>query len=311
MIKKPNRFRYIWTIKNTNFFKSKLFFNPHTQTNFFKKKKYINKIIKIKRLTGLFKRKVNFRMTFLKKRSFLFKKVSGYKDNFKKNKFKISRYFKKKYNYRVFNINVHKNRRSIFFENREIIKLFLKNKFIKRQNKLNSYLVSLLGKNSRNLLNCFEYKLSTVLIKSHFFNNLDDSVFFIKNGFVFVGVIAIHNPNYIVKLKDNIKLVFKQHYYIFYKNSLNDSIFALKKLNWAFYKFRKKNRFTKLLPKVYNWINSNKLFGFDIPYYLEVDYVNLNIFILLKPFDFAGVDYVNLKYVNFYLTRLYNWSYIV
>jgi hypothetical protein len=32
---------------------------------------------------------------------------------------------------------------------------------------------------------------------------------------------------------------------------------------------------------------------------------------LFKPFNINSLDYVNIKYMNFYLTRLYNWSYIV
>jgi ribosomal protein S4 len=231
-LKKPSRHRYIWSANNPRLLKVKLSLNFKKLNFFFKKKRPVNKIIKIKRLTGLFKRRVNFRTTALKKRSFIFKLFADkFKDQFFKKGFKRFYKFRRRFKYRVYNINLHKHRKSIFFENRKIIKLFLKKKHIKRQNKLSSYLVSFLDKDSKSILNMFEYRLSIILVKSHFFNNLNDSEFFIKKGLIIVNNKVVFNPKHVVKLGDLTKINSKYFYYKFYKNSINNSIFMSKKLN--------------------------------------------------------------------------------
>ena len=199
----------------------------------------------------------------------------------------------------------------MFFENRKIISVFLKKKSLKKQNKLSSYIINLLNFNSKDLINLFEFRLNVILIKSHIFNNLEDSNFFINSRFIFINKNCIFNCNYTVKSNDLIEIKSKYQYYFFYRNSINNSLFSLKKLNWAFFKFRKKNRKKIFFPKVYHWIYSNIHFGFDVPFFLEVDYVNMSIFVLTKPLNTNLVNYGSLKFLNFYLTRLYNWNYIV
>ena len=120
----------------------------------------------------------------------------------------------------------------------------------------------------------FEFRLNVILIKSHIFNNIKDSNFFIKNGNIFINGLVVFNVNTSIQTNDIIKIINKKNYYVFYKTSLNDSIFSLKKLNWAFYKFKKKRRKNHFFPKVYHWIYNHNHFGLDIPYFLEVDYVN-------------------------------------
>lgn len=305
LLKKSFRHRYTWTLKKTKFIKIK--FNFFKKSNFFtfKKIKPLNKIIKIKRISGLFKKRTNLRSVVLSKRAKLFrffKKHKQFKRRFK---------FRKFYNYRVNNIDLSKRRKLIFFENRKIIRIFLKNKSLKKQRKLSSYLVNLLPKKSKHLLNLFEFGLNIILIRAHIFNNLKDANFFIKSGCVFVNGFSIFNVNEKISTSDLIKIVNKKFYYSFYKNSIDDSIFALKKLNWAFYKFKKKRRKNNFFPKVYHWIYNHNHFGFDIPYFMEVDYVNLTIFILQKPLNISLINYTSIRYLNFYLTRLYNWNYIV
>jgi ribosomal protein S4 len=172
-------------------------------------------------------------MTFLRKRSFIFRLFSKKADDVLYDKKKFRRFFrfKKRVRYRVYNINFYKHRKLVYFENRKIIKLFLKKKRIKKQNKLSSYLVNFLPKNSKNILNVLEYKLAIILIKSHFFNNLNDSVFFIKKGFITINNNIIYNPDHVVKLSDVIKINSKYFYYNFYRKSLVNSIFAAKKIN--------------------------------------------------------------------------------
>jgi hypothetical protein len=84
-----------------------------------------------------------------------------------------------------------------------------------------------------------------------------------------------------------------------------------KKINWAFYKFIKKDKKKMFFPKVYKWINSSRYFGFDIPFNFEVDFINMTVVVLSKHFDISNIEHSNIKYINLYLNRLYNWNYIV
>jgi len=303
-------------MKNKKYlYKTKKFFNFSIKLNKVKqnKKKLINKIIKSKRLTGLFKRRLNLRITTLKKRSFLFLFLETLKKKkkFLKKKQKREIFFKKRFkNRRILNINLDSRIKSMFFENRNIFKCFLKNKKLKRQNKFSKYSINILNKDTKTLLNSFEFKLSHILIKSHFFNNVNDATFFIKNGFVLVNGELIFNPDLTLNFNDVVKINSKFNYYFFYRSNLTKSLKMSKKINWAFHKFIKKQKFNKFFSKIYNWISSSVYFGFDIPNYIEVDFINMTIIILIKTFDLSNVTYTNIKYINFYLTRLYNWSYI-
>jgi len=215
--------KYIFKIKfNFNFL-----FRPKKLKN--NKKKLINKIIKSKRLTGLFKRRFNMRKTVLKKRSLIFLFLED------KKKFKKKKFFKRKkrflHSYKVRNIDFYKNTKSMFIDNRKFLKFFLKKKKLNRQNKINKYIINILGKRSKDLINYFEYKLSNILIKSHFFNNINDSSFFIKKGYITINGVVCTDIDNIVNINDTIKLTYKYNYYLFYRKSLNKSLKMSKKIN--------------------------------------------------------------------------------
>lgn len=311
-------YRYNWMKKNKRIYKIKLnfsFFKKKLKTKNLKKMN-INKIIKSKRVTGIFKKKFNMRTTILRKKSLIFFFLE---DKNKKKKFlKRKKYFRRKflknrflYFYRTLNINISNKVKSIISENRKILNFFLKKKNLNRQNKFNKYIINYLNKSSKSLINMFEYKLSNILVKSHFFNNNSDSDFFIKNGFVTVNNKTCKNSNTVINFGDIIKLKTRFNYYLFYRKNLNKSLKMSKKINWAFYKFLKKDKKKIFFFKVYNWINSSRYFGFDIPYNLEVDFINMTVIVLIKFFDISNIESSNIKYINLYLTRLYNWNYII
>jgi hypothetical protein len=217
--------------KKKYIFKIKINFNFLTKPKKLKnnKKKLINKIIKSKRFAGLFKRKFNMRKTILKKRSLIFLFLED------KKKFKKKKFFKRRrrflHSYRVSNVDFYKNTKSLFINNRKFLKFFLKKKKLNRQNKINKYIINILGKRSKDLINYFEYKISNILIKSHFFNNINDSFFFIKKGYITINGCVCTDVNNIVNVNDVIKLTYKYNYYLFYRKSLNKSLKMSKKIN--------------------------------------------------------------------------------
>lgn len=318
MFSKKNIFKLNWMKKRRHLYRVRKNFNFSLTLRFSKssKKKLLNKLIKSKRLCGLFKRKLNFRNTLLRKRSFLYffleKKIDK-KRFFRKRRRRIFRFrwFRRGFRYRIINIDLSRSFKKTFFENRLILKQFFKKKNLNRQYKTSHFLKNYLNKDSKNLINLFEYKLINILVKSHIFNNKDDALFFLKKGFVLVNNSVEVDPSFIVNCGDIIKINSKKNYYFFYRKSLVKAIKMSKKLNWAFYKFIKKRRKNFLFPKVYNWIDSSLHFGLDIPRNIEVDFVNMTVCILSKVFDLKTVSYSTVKYINFYLLRLYNWNYIV
>ncbi len=44
----------------------------------------------------------------------------------------------------------------------------------------------------------------------------------------------------------------------------------------------------------------------DVPKFLEVDYINMTLVIIYNSNNLLEMDYYNLKYLNTYLSRLYN-----
>jgi len=217
--------------KNKRLYTTKLNFNFFLKKKKIKniKKTYINKIIKSKRISGLFKRRFNMRKTILKRRSLIFFFLE--KKNKKKNKKKFFFRRRNKYNYRVSHINLHNRVKSIFSENRKILNFFLKKKNLNRQNKFNKYVINYINKSPKVLINLFEYKLSNILIKSHFVNSSVDSEFFIRNGYVVVNNNVCVDSNKILNSGDIIRLKSKFNYYFFYKKNLNKSLKMSKKIN--------------------------------------------------------------------------------
>lgn len=217
--------RYIYKTKRNFNFSIRLKFLKNT------KRKLISKIVKSKRLTGLFKRKFNMRTTILRKRSlfFLFFESKKNKKRILKRNRKKKFYFNK--NYRISNITMYNKVKKTFFENRKILKWFFKNKNLNRQNKLSKYSINFLNKNSKNIINTFEFKLNHILLKSHFFNNLNDADFFINSGFIFVNSKVVFKKDLIINVGDIIKLNDTHNYYFFYRKNLVKSIKMSKKIN--------------------------------------------------------------------------------
>jgi hypothetical protein len=188
----------------------------------------INKIIKAKRLSGLFKRKFNMRTTVLKRRSFLFFFLE---EKLKKKKYFKKRRFRDYKNYKISSINLYSKVKSIFFENRKILKWFFKRKNLKRQNKMSKYSINFLNRDSKTLLNLFEYTLPVFLVKCHFFSNLNDSIFFIKSGRVLINNKVEFNHTTVVHVNDLVRLGGRFNYYFFYRKSLIKSLKMSKKIN--------------------------------------------------------------------------------
>lgn len=279
-------------------------------TQFFKlKNKKLNKlniIIEAKKETGFFKKYFNIKRVILR----YFKKFTFGK-KFLLKFFKLKRkkkFFKKNYRGSLQNIDFTNRFNLVFYKNRKILQYLLLNKN-KRQHILSKFLKKFVHQKSNNYINYLEYSLLSILIKSQFINNIFDAIFLIKNNHVYINNKIITTVYYNISACDVIRLVYNDYYSFFRKNLHN----LIKTSNKVSFNTRRWNKIggneisTKKMKTIFKKI---LYFNKDVPNYLEVDYINMTIFVLYKNINYMNINYLNKKFINYYLLRLYNWKYI-
>ena len=98
-------------------------------------------------------------------------------------------------------------------------------------------------------------------------------------------------------------------YYVLFKWFANWEASKTKRLNRLLYlsRLETKRTFRKKLP---DWVLRKISVPYDIPKYVEVDYLTLSAFVLYEPF-FAN-DFTNIfqKFSRSPIYNVYNWKYI-
>ena len=195
---------------------------------------------------------------------------------------------------------------------RTTLKFLLNLKFT-YQKKLTRYLVKFFRLNKLVLLKYNELKLNLVLTSTSIVPDKENAALLISNNLVFVNGQIITNPTFLIFKNDFIQLLISLKYYVLFKWLKNFQFLKQKRLNKfisniSLTKLNKDRKKTRLvLP---NWTLNALLFKYDIPQYLEVDFLTLSIFCLYEPFlpqDFNHSLW-NLEKVSIY--NLYNWKYI-
>jgi hypothetical protein len=115
---------------------------------------------------------------------------------------------------------------------------------------------------------------------------------------------------------DFIQLIVHNKYYILYR-WINHSFYQkrLKLKNKIYTKIQKQKnqrsyedkQRSSVLPK---WVWHNKIFLFDVPHYLEVDYFTLSVCLLYEPFTWADVDPYHFINTRTSALNMYNWKYL-
>ena len=110
-----------------------------------------------------------------------------------------------------------------FIMNRQILKnsLFLKSY---RQSNLTKFIVKNSRRNTLEFVRQYENSLAGLLVKSKLTTTLNDSIFLIKNNFVFKNGVICYEPFTLINTFDVINLVFTEKYFYFFKFLLNSSI---------------------------------------------------------------------------------------
>jgi hypothetical protein len=194
-----------------------------------------------------------------------------------------------------------------FILNRMILKkmFFITNS---RQSKLTKFFSKNLTKSISNCINSFEYSLSSLLVKSKFVFTLQDAIFLIRNNLVYVNKNICNDVFARIQTYDNINLVFTKKYFYFFKTMLNNQLKLTSFLSYRLWRYNRfRSNFYKQSPiSLPTWINKVSYFYYDVPNYLEVDYITLSLMIV-KP---ISKSLYSSKSANVFLFRLYNWKYI-
>jgi len=329
----PSSFRYNWSLNKSNLLKFlKVNFNSPYNCNFFilsnsnNLKKKLGELINLKKKSSIFKKNSDFEFIILNKSNQSRNDVLYNHEDIilKKSTLRVNRSdaFKNLNIKNIFNkseklmlptktIDFKKKITVVYKKNRLILRKFLKVKF-KRQKTFNKYIKNFIKLPYKSFLYGFEYKLINILTRSNFFFNYKDSEWFLKNGYVSVNGLVVTNKIYVLKPLDVVNVSFSNYYYFYYSFYLNKCINTLYKFNLKIRKINKQRSSTnsKNEEKYANWIYKFMYFRDDVPPFLEVDYICMSLVLLNYTTNIKLVDYYNVKFLNVYLNRLYNWKFI-
>lgn len=287
----------------------------------------IKSVINMKKKTTMLKKSEDYEYTILnkfnsKRSDFINKfKDSFFLDNIKPKGSHFYKYLfaKKLYttaDYFTFkNLDFKRKPILIFKKNRVLLRKFLKVKH-KRQHSFNKYIKNFIKLDQRSFFFNFDFNVVQILLKSHFFFNKKDCVWFIDNGFVSLNGFVIYNKKKVIKSSDVLNIGGGNSFYFYYNSILNkgiNNIYKYKLKLWKINKIRSnpEEKEKKQIEKYSNWIYNYMYFNDDIPIYLEVDFISMNIIVLNIPIKPYSLDYYNSKFLNVYLSRLYNWKFII
>lgn len=150
------------------------------------------------------------------------------------------------------------------------------------------------------------------LIKAKFCYTKSESIFFIKNGLVFINGSKCLNPYYIVNNSDIIQFSISENFFDFFKintDKKHKSILIIKHIIWKNHRFLN-NFYKQSYNRVPDWILDISSFYDDVPSYIEIDYTTLSLCVLKVDLNFIFYNNNSLNFLNIFMLRNYNWNYL-
>lgn len=329
----PNLYRYNWAKSKSNLiqyffitinmnFKNSFFINNNNHVL-----SRVSSIVIFKKKSSFLKKNFDYEFTILNK-------ISFNKDNFlKKNKnlikinnkkkrkgsiffkntnFKKNINFNKKFNFNTKTVDFNRKFTVLLKKNRTVLRKFLKVKF-KRQYVFNKFIRNLSKLNHKDFLLNFEFNISSMLMRSNFFFSVSDCIWFFNNGFISLNGYVTYDFKKTLKPLEVVNIVYNSYYYYIYRKNLNDCLNSSYKLNKKIWKINKQRYEgdSKRIETYPKWIYKYQYFKNDVPKFMEVDFISMSLVILNYDIKSNYFDFYNLKFLNLYTNRLYNWKYVV
>lgn len=222
------------------------------------------------------------------------------------NNIKINYFF----NYK--NLDFKRKINLVFQKNRNLLRKFLKVKF-KRQNTFNRYIKNFIKLKNLDFLFNFEYKLINLLTRSLFFFNYKDCLWFLKNGYITINGVVEYNQKRLLKPFEIVNVVYNNYYFFYYRFMLDNCISNIYKFNLKIWKINNnRNNIKKKNEESYSeWLHKYIYYKNDIPKFIEVDFISMTMVLLKYTYNKNYMDYYNIKFLNLYLNRLYNWKTVI
>ncbi len=220
------------------------------------------------------------------------------------------RFFKKKFklfkkNKNNLNFFFKKNLFSFLLKIRKFFSFFFFSKKYKRQYELTKFFTKL---HKFNNLKKSPSLLSFFLLRSQFFFFIGDIIYFLKKNFISLNRVFSLSPTTIVSINDVIQLQIRPNYFIYFKKIIfffKIKLLENKKLKKLFYLKNLKNlknlkkKSVRKKKKIKSFFNLFSSYKFDLPKFLEIDFLTLTIFFLNTPCNFFFVN-------NFLFYRIFN-----
>ena len=154
-----------------------------------------------------------------------------------------------------------------------------------------------------------ELQLGSLLLASLFAPDMKTAVEFLDSGLIYLNGVVVSNEKIFLVKHDLLQMLVSFKYYILFKWLTNWERTKSTHLNRLAYvsRLKTKRTFRKRLP---NWVVRRVSYGYDIPKYLEVDYLTLSAFILYEPFLSSDFNHLFQKFSRGNIYKNYNWKYI-
>ena len=188
------------------------------------------------------------------------------------------------------------------------IKAYFQIKF-QYQHRLTRFLPQFYNINRLSLIKSTEMKLKNLLLFAHLVPDWKTSDQFIHSGFVFLnGRMAVLGHTFTVR-NDLVQVLISMKYYVLFKWMTNWERVKSSRLNRLLYLSRQptKRRTKKELP---DWVVGRISYPYDIPKYVEVDYLTLSVFVLYEPYLPSDFTHMFQKFSRSLIYNTYNWKYL-
>ena len=177
------------------------------------------------------------------------------------------------------------------------------------QHRLTRFLPQFYKLNQITLIKSTELKLENLLLFSYLLPDLITCQEFLNSGLVFLnGRIVSSGKVYVVR-NDLIQLLISMKYYVLFKWFTNWEVSKKIRLNRLLYlsRLKTKRTFRKTLP---DWVLRKISFPYDVPKYVEVDYLTLSAFVLYEPYLLNDFTHMFQKFSRSPIYNVYNWKYL-
>jgi ribosomal protein S4 len=134
----------------------------------------------------------------------------------------------------------------------------------------------------------------------------------INRGIVFINGVRTTNPYLHVKVGDVVQLIISDNFFTFFKISTNKKLKllnSLKHIIWKNNRFRN-NFYKQQYNRVPDWVSALSSFYDDVSAYIDVDYTVLSFCLINSDEKFNFLKKTNLKFINLFMLRNYNWNYL-